>query len=159
MLIGERIKILRKQKKLTQEKLANLAGVATISIRQYESGNRTPHINQLKAIADVLEVPVTHFLDIEKAVQEEVANINASHLLEEGMGQLVSGLLNAPEDEAEDMAMNISSLDGISPLVAVHYMSAMGAAYRAGISPKDLENLINVVGVIKNSANNGEPHA
>ena len=39
---GEKIKKLRKEKKLTQKQLADLAGVAISAISAYESGNRYP---------------------------------------------------------------------------------------------------------------------
>lgn len=54
--IIKRIKDCRKEKGLTQKRLAELAGVAEITIRQYETGNRFPKIEQLQKLADALDI-------------------------------------------------------------------------------------------------------
>lgn len=53
MDIGERIRELRKDKKMTQRELAALTGVAENTIRQYELHLRKPKVEQLKNIARV----------------------------------------------------------------------------------------------------------
>ncbi len=47
MTIGEKIRKTRKQKKMTQNTLAGLTGLAAITIRQYEAGKYTPKIENL----------------------------------------------------------------------------------------------------------------
>ena len=54
--LGAWIKHFRNQKKMTQEELAKAVGVATITIRQYESGAREPNTSMLEKIAKVLGV-------------------------------------------------------------------------------------------------------
>lgn len=56
MSIGSRIKEARKNAKLTQQELAEIIGVAQITIRQYESNKRQPRIEQLDFIAKKLDV-------------------------------------------------------------------------------------------------------
>lgn len=63
MSVGEKIKIIRKEKGLTQAQLAALVGVAQITIRQYESGAREPSISQLQNIARKLSVSISSFMD------------------------------------------------------------------------------------------------
>ena len=63
MSVGEKIRIARKKAGLTQEALAKKAGVATITIRQYELGKRQPRLEQLDLIADALEVLPRYFLE------------------------------------------------------------------------------------------------
>lgn len=53
--VGKRIMQARKKAGLTQAQLAETLGLATITIRQYESGKRKPSIEQIKRIANVLE--------------------------------------------------------------------------------------------------------
>ena len=62
---GKRIKALRKEHGLTQEQLAERAGIHVNTIRKYELGYRKPKIAQLKKIAGGLEISVIEFLDIE----------------------------------------------------------------------------------------------
>lgn len=54
MNIGSRIKEIRKAAGLTQSQLAELSGVAAITIRQYELGKRKPRMDQLERIASAL---------------------------------------------------------------------------------------------------------
>ena len=63
MTTGELIKKARKKRKMTQEQLAKKCNLATITIRQYESGKRTPGQEQLARIAKELDVLVIDLLD------------------------------------------------------------------------------------------------
>ena len=51
----------RKKAGLTQAQLAEKSGVATISIHQYETGKRTPRLEQLVYIASALEIDPSEF--------------------------------------------------------------------------------------------------
>ena len=62
MNVGEKIRLIRLQKNISQETLHELSGVPTISIRKYESGDRTPKIEQLAKIANVLNVSLSELL-------------------------------------------------------------------------------------------------
>ena len=59
--VGCKIKAVRKAKGLTQDQLAQKSGVATMTIRRYETGKRQPHLEQLQKIADALEIPIAFF--------------------------------------------------------------------------------------------------
>lgn len=56
MEIGQSIQEARKKAKLTQKELAEKVGIATITIQQYERGVRTPKIETLQKISDVLNI-------------------------------------------------------------------------------------------------------
>lgn len=58
MTVGEKIRKFRLEKNLTQKELAIMCRYSESAIRNYELGNRTPNINQLKSIADVLQINV-----------------------------------------------------------------------------------------------------
>jgi len=53
---GERIKMLRQHKHLTQEQLGELAGLNPNYIGQLERGQRTPSIQTIHALAEALQV-------------------------------------------------------------------------------------------------------
>lgn len=55
---GDKIKLYRKQQGITQKQLAEKAGIATISIQQYEANSRNPKIETLQKIATALSVPL-----------------------------------------------------------------------------------------------------
>lgn len=56
MTIGKTIRSIRKEKGITQKKLAELSGIAEITIRQYEADKYKPKIEQVKKIAAALNV-------------------------------------------------------------------------------------------------------
>lgn len=62
MTVGEKIRALRKEQKMTQNRLGNLLGIDGTRISQYEIGQRNPKIETLSRIADALGVPVSQLL-------------------------------------------------------------------------------------------------
>ncbi|BDF57483.1 hypothetical protein CE91St36_03000 [Christensenellaceae bacterium] len=62
MSVGERIRLFRQESGLTQEQLHEKTGLATITIRQYEAGNRNPGIAQLEKLSKQLSISVNFFL-------------------------------------------------------------------------------------------------
>lgn len=63
MNYGDSIKNARKKAGLTQKELAEKAGLAEITIRQYETNKREPRSESLKKIATALEIPLSALLD------------------------------------------------------------------------------------------------
>ena len=61
-LIGERIKIKRKEKKITQEKLAELLDVSVGYVGQLERGITKINLDRLSEIADLLDTDITVLL-------------------------------------------------------------------------------------------------
>lgn len=67
MTIGEKIRVYRTTiAGLTQKELAEKAGCAEITIRQYETGKRQPRLEQLQKIADAIGLPLGQFIDFEE---------------------------------------------------------------------------------------------
>ena len=63
MSIGNNIKRLRIEKKLTQKKLSELTGISEVMISQYELGLRNPKLENLQKIAKALNVHSLVLLD------------------------------------------------------------------------------------------------
>lgn len=61
-MLGKRIKHAREEKKLTQEKLAELIGVSTVYISHLEIGSKTPSLETLIKISNTLEVSIDYLL-------------------------------------------------------------------------------------------------
>ena len=57
MAVGEKIKLVRQQKKISQQKLGDMLGVSQAMIAQYENGKRNPKLETIRKIAGALEVP------------------------------------------------------------------------------------------------------
>lgn len=61
-MIGERLKELRKERKLTQTELGNKINVTKVSISGYENGNRSPDTDTLQRLADYFDVTTDYLL-------------------------------------------------------------------------------------------------
>ena len=60
LILGKRLKELRKQANLTQQELGKAVGVTKVSICCYENGTRTPTLDTLKDLADNLNIPLSY---------------------------------------------------------------------------------------------------
>ena len=69
-MTGERIKKLRKEKKMTQEQLGNLLGVKKSAVAKYEN-NRVENLKKetIQKLSDIFDVPASYFLGIEETDQ------------------------------------------------------------------------------------------
>jgi len=59
---SERLKKLRKEKKLTQEELANMLNVGVSTISMYETGKSTPNDEIKKKLADIFDVSIDYLI-------------------------------------------------------------------------------------------------
>lgn len=59
MNIGDKIRTIRKSKGFSQIEIAEKAQIAVNSLRNYEAGKRQPNMEQLRTIADALEVSLS----------------------------------------------------------------------------------------------------
>ena len=103
MVVGQRIKIARKNQGLTQKELAERAGTATGTIQQYELGKRQPRADQLRAIASALGVTVDYLLGTYTKEQgKRVPTDNPNDRYPYLLNKKLEGTI-APE-EAEELA-------------------------------------------------------
>ena len=64
--IGGFLRELRKEKKLTQEELAEKFGVSSRSVSRWENGNTLPELGVLVELADYYEVDIREIIDGER---------------------------------------------------------------------------------------------
>ena len=75
MVLGYRIRRLRKEKLLSQEELGKLLVDSKVSVSGYENGTRTPSIDILTKLVDVFSVSADYILGREiNAVCEDETN-------------------------------------------------------------------------------------
>ena len=82
MTTGEKIKLYRKKKGLSQKELAELSGVSEISIRKYEADSRKPKIETLLKIADALCAPLETLSDGFRDIGNMLETIKTKNSLE-----------------------------------------------------------------------------
>ena len=70
-MVGKRLKELRMQKGLSQQRLGDMVGVTKVSICGYENGTRVPTIDNLIKLADCLDTTIDYLLGREVTVMNE----------------------------------------------------------------------------------------
>ena len=79
MILGYRLRELRKENKMSQENLGKLLGVTKVSISGYEKGTRVPSLDILNGILDVFQVSADYLLGRElNVVCEDSDNFSVS---------------------------------------------------------------------------------
>ncbi|MBR6126800.1 helix-turn-helix transcriptional regulator [bacterium] len=75
VLIGRRIKAIRKSRGLTQEKLCELIGIEPQSMSYIETGKFAPAPDTLQKLSDVLKVKPYEFYYFDKISDDEMEKI------------------------------------------------------------------------------------
>ncbi|MCF1284357.1 XRE family transcriptional regulator [Streptococcus sinensis] len=92
MFSGQCLKALRKEKKMSQEKLGSLLNISKVAVSNWENGKSFPTLDNLNELAKVLEVDTDYFTEhgeiiriysrLNKSNQHKVVNYS-SELLEQ----------------------------------------------------------------------------
>jgi transcriptional regulator with XRE-family HTH domain len=73
-LVGSRIRLLRKARKMSQAQLGNKLGVSFQQVQKYENGKNRVGASRLQMISTALNVPVAQFFsDAAKPVKTDAA--------------------------------------------------------------------------------------
>lgn len=119
--LGEKIKFLREQNKITRVKLASLIGVDEKSIIKYESDENTPKIDKLKLIAKSLNTTVENLTNpASQRITIENKSSNVFSTLNRGQ------LIKAVRKERQWSQRQLANLSG------VHYVQICN--YEKGIT-------------------------
>ena len=81
MTLGDKLKLLRTKKGMTQEALAEKLNVSRSAIAKWESNNGIPEISNLKQISQVLNVSLDELLDNKICIGESEHKEENSRLL------------------------------------------------------------------------------
>ena len=72
MTLGEKIALLRSQKKLTQERLAQALGISRASLAKYETNKNEPDLETIRKIANFFDVSIDYLLDNSTSSNESI---------------------------------------------------------------------------------------
>lgn len=92
--LTERLKTLRNQKGYSQRRVAELIKVAPSAVAAYETGERTPSIDKLIALANLYRVSVDFLLGVDKTDMSKM--IDVSKLSDEQI-QVIRSLISVME--------------------------------------------------------------
>ena len=94
--LGKKIKQIRKEKKLTQEKLAEMINIEVPSLSNIETGKFAPSVETLQKLCDVLEVEHWEFYRFNEVSEEKmIKEINNRIQNDSGLLKLVYNLLKS----------------------------------------------------------------
>lgn len=102
--IGERLKLFRKQNRLTQEDLAEMLGISFQQVQKYENGKNRISFGRLYELSTYLKMPLEDF--ISGFVPDPAA---------------VGGLSDNPQEGIDGQPMNLISQKETDELLKVYY--------------------------------------
>lgn len=104
--VGSLIKDARKDHSMTQAELAQKVGLATITIRQYESGAREPKFDTLRKIAQALDCELTDLVPTPSSnpIYYQRISSNLSEDEKKVLKELDDDILEARMDDIEQTA-------------------------------------------------------
>ncbi len=121
MKLHDHIRELRKERRMTQEQLAEVMGVSTASVSKWESAQSAPELSMLMELADYFEVSVDMLMGHTIAPDQVAARIERTKEL------LEAGEVNQCAAEAEILVRNYPNdckvLEGCSDLFYNLYMT------------------------------------
>ena len=88
-MLGEKIKLYRENKKMTQSEIAETLGVKAATISKYEAGTLEPNIESLKKLAELFEISVDELI---KEDDFDISKINILEVLREQKNMKLKGI-------------------------------------------------------------------
>lgn len=83
MSFSENLKKFRTQKGLSQQRLADLVGVSQTAIYNWEKGERTPKMDAITKIADVLGVKLNDLIPTDQAIDWFFEKVEENRIIRE----------------------------------------------------------------------------
>lgn len=104
--IGRNIRTARKKKQLTQAQTAELLGMSTLHYGRLERGNRSISLEQLAAIADILDISIFDLLN----GMADNAVLTPPQVRNRGIGTIVDFLSAGCSDDAQALMLDVCTL-------------------------------------------------
>lgn len=103
-MLGDRIKQLRLDIRITQEDLARVLGKSRSTITDYEANNSLPDIETLQKLADFFEVSLDYLVGRSK-LRKQFEDIFDLDFQEDEAGKLTEEILDSVQDTVKDAAL------------------------------------------------------
>lgn len=123
MTTGEKIRQQRRLKDMKQEELSKLTGVSLKTVQRWENGERSPRIEEMNRLAEVLQVPSEYLIGTDDtSIQSDKLTKSEPHTQEWNTNMAVITLKDGNRIQAP------ATPDGYAFLKEVFAMSLAGAA-------------------------------
>lgn len=101
MNVGQKIKVLRKNKNLTQMELAKILNLAPTAVSAWERDANKPMMDKIVMMSELFEVPVTHFFDL-KDDESNIIEVSQRTVRIPILGEIACGDPILVEENYED---------------------------------------------------------
>ena len=108
-MLGDKIKLYRENKKMTQNEIANILDVSPATVSKYESGALEPNIESLKRLSELFEVSIDELLNDEED-KFDISKINVLDVLKEQKEMKLKG--NLYHQTQVSFAYNTNHIEG-----------------------------------------------
>ena len=108
-MLGDKIKLYRENKKMTQNDIANILNVSPATVSKYESSALEPNIESLKRLAELFEVSIDELLNDEEN-KFDISKINVLDILREQKEMKLKG--NLYHQTQVSFAYNTNHIEG-----------------------------------------------
>ena len=108
-MLGDKIKLYRENKKMTQNDIADILDVSPATVSKYESGALEPNIESLKRLAELFEISIDELLKDEEE-KIDISKINVLDILREQKEMKLKG--NLYHQTQVSFAYNTNHIEG-----------------------------------------------
>ena len=108
-MLGDKIKLYRENKKMTQNDIANILNVSPATVSKYESGSLEPNIESLKRLAELFEISIDELLNDEED-KFDISKIKVLDILREQKEMKLKG--NLYHQTQVSFAYNTNHIEG-----------------------------------------------
>ena len=108
-MLGDKIKLYRENKKMTQNEIANILDVSPATVSKYESGALEPNIESLKRLSELFEVSIDELLNDEED-KFDISKVNVLDVLKEQKEMKLKG--NLYHQTQVSFAYNTNHIEG-----------------------------------------------
>ena len=108
-MLGDKIKLYRENKEMTQNDLADILEVSAGTVSKYESGSLEPSIESIKRLAELFEISIDELLNDEKE-KFDISKINVLDTLREQKDMKLKG--NLYHQTQVSFAYNTNHIEG-----------------------------------------------
>lgn len=92
--VAERIKALRKEQKISTNKLSNLAGLSQSYVRKLEQNQTSPTVESLDLLCGALHISIQDFFNFPEKSLQELKIMNLFQYLSDAQKESLYGLLS-----------------------------------------------------------------
>lgn len=108
-MLGDKIKLYRENKKMTQNEIANILDVSPATVSKYESGALEPNIESLKRLAELFGISIDELIN-DQEDKFDISKINVLDILREQKDMKLKG--NLYHQTQVSFAYNTNHIEG-----------------------------------------------